>query len=113
MSFQKRLKNQTVINPPNKSNSIREQVVLQKRDVLNKNLNELQNFEEKKVFSKSYETNPKGKENQKNSSTDFIIKRNESSRGREGKTTNMYLNKSINNVKIFLLIIFRMNREQL
>lgn len=104
MSFQKRLKNQTVINPPNKSNSIREQVVLQKRDGLNKNLNELQNFEEKKVFSKSYETNPKGKENQKNNSTDFIIKRNESSRGREGKTTNVYLNKSItNNVKIFLI----------
>ena len=69
-----------------------------------KNLNELQNFEEKKVFSKSYETNPKGKENQKNNSTDFIIKRNESSRGREGKTTNVYLNKSItNNVKIFLI----------
>ena len=102
MSFQKRLKNQTVINVPNKSSSIREHVVLQKKDVLNKNLNELHTFDEKKVFSKSYETNIKGKENQKNTSTDFIIKRNESSRGREGKTTNAYLNKSSgNNVTIF------------
>ena len=102
MTFQKRLKNQTVINPVNKPNNIRDEIVLQKKEPINKNINEVQTIDEQRVFSKSYET--KGKENQKNNSAEFIIKRNDSSRGREGKTSHIYLNKSSNNNVTFFLI---------
>lgn len=95
MSFQKQIKNQSNISAGVRPNNIKGTVILQKKDSLNQNT-EVQVLDEQRVFSKSYEVNQKGKENHKNSSTEFIIKRNDSARGREGKTSHIYLNKSSN-----------------